>query len=299
MDINTEINFTINELKNDRTHGASELARQAVGILKAVAEQSTAKSVADFLVEQRAVGEILMQARPAMAPVHNIVGRLLDMLSGKPEEAGVESIRRFTVFKADELIAGSIQAVSQIARHALRVISSGDILMTHSYSSTVIALLKEASARYRSIEVITTGEEVAERLTSQNIPVTFIDDAAVGLYITTTTKIIVGADRICADGSLINGVGTYPVAVMAKRAGIPFYVFCETLKFDSRLKGEQIDLEEKETFEIARQKSLPEKVRVRNPAFDITPLELITGVVTENGLFKPREVTGYLKKLLA
>ena len=105
-----------------------------------------------------------------------------------------------------------------------------------------------------------------------------------------------GADRICADGKLVNGIGTYQLALAAKMRGIPFYVFCETLKFDPRLKGDEVDLEEKDTSEVVEPGRLPPEIRVKNPYFDVTPLELVTGIVTENGLLKPEEVINYMEK---
>jgi len=305
MNISHEIISLIDEIKNDKIHGASELARQAANVLKIAAERSETESVAQFLLEQQAVGERLMSARPAMAPVFNIVERLLDIISGKVTEMKLDSIRRLTISKADEIIESSIQAVTQIAGHTSKLIASGDTIMTHSYSSTVIEALKKAFTRYGNIEVIATrsgpgrtGERIAQQLGLYGIPVTFIDDTAVGLYISKVNKVLVGADRICADGKIINGIGTYQLALAAERASLPFYVLCETLKFDPRLRGDEVDLEEKEPSEVVEPGILPSVVRVKNPYFDITPLELVAGIVTENGLLTPQEVVTYIEKQL-
>ena len=110
---------------------------------------------------------------------------------------------------------------------------------------------------------------------------------------------MVGADRVCADGSIVNGVGTYQLALAAQEAAVPFYVLCETLKFDPRLESGRVDLEEKEPSEVIAPRKLPPQVRVKNPYFDITPLELVRGVVTENGLLAPEGVSGYIKRLLS
>jgi translation initiation factor eIF-2B subunit delta len=172
--------------------------------------------------------------------------------------------------------------------------------MTHSYSSTVVAMLKRAFIKHPNIEVVTTrsgpgssGETTARELGGCGIPVTLIDDTAVGLYISSVNKAVIGADRICADGKVINGVGSYLLAIAAQRAGIPFYVLCESLKFDPGLKGEEVDLEEKEpSVEPGR---LPPGVRVKSPGFDITPLELVTGIITEKGLLSAEQVIDYVK----
>ena len=303
VSINPEIISLIEEIKKDKTHGASQLARQAVEVLKITAERSQADNLNEFQLEQREVGERLMSARPAMAPVSNIVARLLKAISQKSVEMDLPSIRCFTISRADEVIGESRQAIAQVAQYGSELIIEGDRIMTHSYSSTVVAVLKEAFTKYRNIEVITTrsgpgrtGEKIAQELEYYGIPVTFIDDAAMGLYLLTVSKVVVGADRVCADGKVINGIGTYQLALAAKMAGIPFYVFCETLKFDPRLKGDEVDLEEKDTSEVVGLGRLPPKVRVRNPYFDITPLELVTGIVTENGLLTPEKVINYMEK---
>jgi len=303
MNISPEIISLIDEIRNDKIHGASQLARQATNVLKIAAECSRADSTDEFLREQRGVGERLMSARPAMAPVFNTVSRLLKAIAEKSAEMDLHSVRRFTISKVDEVIRESLQAIAQITKHGLGLIANGDRIMTHSYSSTVEAVLKEAFNKHGNIEITVTrsgpghtGERIAQQLGSYGIPVTFIDDAAMGLYISTVNKVMVGADRVCADGKVVNGVGTYQLALATKGANIPFYVLCETLKFDSRLKGDEVDLEEKDTSEVIEPRRLPPEVKVKNPHFDVTPLELVTGIVTENGLLAPQEVISYLEK---
>ena len=95
---------------------------------------------------------------------------------------------------------------------------------------------------------------------------------------------MVGADRICADGEVINGTGTYPLALAGEKHEIPFYVLCETLKFDFSTSSDKVDLEEKDPSEVIEPGQLPPEVSIANPYFDITPLELVTGIVTENGV---------------
>jgi len=304
MRINPKIIRLIDEIKKDKVHGASELARQAAKVLKVTAERSQASSTEEFLLEQKEVGERLMSARPAMAPVFNIVNSLLDQITGKAGGIYLEAIRRFTIAKADEAVSNSLQAIAEVARYGSELMAEGDKIMTHSYSSTVLAMLEAAFTRSGGIEVFTTrggvgrsGEMLARRLGHDGIAVTFVDDAAIGLYISTVNKAVVGADRVCADGSLVNGIGTHLLALAAKKAGVPFYVLGEMLKFDPRLKGDEVDLEEREPSEVVAPGRLPPTVRVRNPYFDVTPPELITGVVTEEGLFTPSEVIGYLRKL--
>ncbi len=291
--------------KNNKTDGASELARQAVKVLKTAAEHSQAKSTKSFLSEQKEIGQRLMLARPAMAPVTNIVSRLLNTLIRKGVRMELDSIRQLIISGSDELVADSLKAIAQIAKYSSRLIIDGDKIMTHSYSSTVVAALEEAFSQYRNIEVVATrsgpgrtGERIARELGEHGIPVTFIDDTAVGLYISKVNKVMVGADRVCADGAVVNGIGTYQLALASEKANIPFYVLCETLKFDPRLKSSEVKLEEKEPSEIVEPGKMPPEVRIKNPYFDITPLELVTAVVTENGLLTAKKLLTIWKETL-
>ena len=306
MNISQKIARLTDEIRNDKTQGASQLARQAMAVLKVAAEHSQANSVEQFLKELKGVGEGLMEARPAMAPIFNIVNRYLVALSLVSPGQGVDYLKGLAVSKADELARVSLQAIAEITSCGLGLIAEGDKIMTHSYSSTVMAVLGEAPAEGKRIEAIATrsgaggtGQRIALELGRRGVKVTFIDDTAVGLYVSSANKVMVGADRVCADGTIVNGVGTYPLALAAQKAAVPFYVLCETLKFDHRMRSDEVDLEEKEPSEVIGRVKLPPQVSVKNPYFDLTPLELVTGIVTENGLLAPGGVTGYIRRLLS
>ncbi len=305
MTISPEITSLIEEIKNDRTHGASQLARQAIAVIKVAAKNSQANNANQFLMEQKEVGQQLIEARPAMATIYNIVNNLLNTIAKEAaNNMELDKLRLYTAGKANEAIKSSLKAIEQITQHAARLISGGDRIMTHSYSSTVTATLKETFSKYGNISVITTrsgpggsGAITARELAGYGIPVTFIDDTAVGLYIPKVNKVIIGADRICADGKIINGVGSYQLAIAAEKTRVPLYVLSDSLKFDPRLKGEEVDLEEKEPSEVIEPGRLPPGVKVKNPYFDVTPLELVTGIVTEAGLHSQEQVLGYIKGL--
>jgi translation initiation factor eIF-2B subunit delta len=304
MDINPEIISLINEIKEDKVHGASELARQAAEALRITAELSQAKNADRFLQELKEAGGQLKLIRPAMASVFNIITVLLDRVTAKAGDVTVDSLRRAVVSEVEAAIYDSLGAVTRIAKHGAGQINDGDKIITHSYSSTVVTMLETTFAKRSNIDVIVirsgtgrSGEALATQLSEGGIPVTFIDDAAMGLYMPIVNKVVVGADRICVDGSLINGIGTYPLAVMAQRFGLPFYVLCETLKFDLGLKGGEVDLEEKDPAEVAAPGVLPPEVKVKNTYFDITSSELIAGVITENGLFTSEEVIIHMEQL--
>jgi eIF-2B alpha/beta/delta-like uncharacterized protein len=306
VNISSKIARLTEEIRDDRTQGASQLARQAMAVLKVAAEHSQAESAEQFLAELRGVGERLTAARPAMASIFNIINRYMGALSQVAEGQEVDYLKSLAVSKADELARVSLQAIAEITSCGLGLIAEGDKIMTHSYSSTVMAVLKETVEEGRHIEVIVTrsgasgtGQRIAQELVRRGVKVTFIDDTAAGLYVSSANKVMVGADRICADGGVVNGVGTYPLALAAQKAEVPFYVLCETLKFDHRMRSDEVDFEEKEPAEVIGKSKMPPSVSVKNPYFDLTPLELVTGIVTENGLLAPDGVTGYIRRLLS
>ncbi len=305
MDLNPEIVPLIDEIKNDRAHGASELARQAVRVLKITAEHSHAISPEQLLHELRGVAGNLEQARPAMAPIFNMTRALLGGIASPAAPMTLSKLKLFVTSGADEVLNSSSLAVARIAEQTTELLASGDRVITHSYSSTVVAALKKAFDKWGSITVIATksgpggsGQITAAKLHDYGIPVTSIDDTAMASYMQKADIAIIGADRICADGQVVNGVGSYQLALVAARNKVPLYVLCELLKFDPRLRGDQVDLEEDEPDELATPARLPSGIMVKNPLFDITPSELVTGILTEKGLLTGKQVTSYLSSLV-
>ena len=197
---------------------------------------------------------------------------------------------------ADNLIESSLLSVAKIADIAAGMISDDEVIMTHSYSSTVLEALKAAGARHNISVIVTrsgagrTGEKAARELSLAGIKVTFIDDTAVGTFISRVGRVMVGADKVCYGGSLINGIGTSMLALMAKASGVPFYVVCDTLKFNLDASSCEVMLEEKDSAEVVGPGILPESVTVKNPYFDVTPVGLITGFITEDGMVSPDDL---------
>ena len=166
------------------------------------------------------------------------------------------------------------------------IIEKGDILMTCSYSSTICQAFGMARLQDKAFLVVVAesrfsgkvyGELVAEQLKEYGIPAEIVPDNAIEHYISKVNKVLVGADSISADGSLINGTPTCAVAKAAKERQIPFYSLCETAKFDIRsCFGQQNELEE---------------------GFDRIPHDSITGIVTEDGMIRPSDVINRIEKM--
>jgi eIF-2B alpha/beta/delta-like uncharacterized protein len=304
MSIEPSIHDKINAIKDDNTHGASELARQALDTLQLAASQSETEDPEQFLAEFNEISHRLISIHPAMAPIYNMVKRLQAGLADyKASDAA--TLKKAAITLADELIRSSVNASKLIAGYAAGLVSDKETIMTHSYSSTVAVALKKAFADHR-IQVIITrsgvsraGQRTAWEFGYAGIQLTYIDDTAIGLYIPLASKVMVGADRICADGGVVNGIGTYLLALAAHQAGVPLYILCENAKFDPRMKSCDIEYEEKNPQELAGPGILPEGVVIKNPYFDVTPLRYVTGIITEEGLVNGPDVTTYIEKLAA
>ena len=297
MDIREEIQVQIEGIKENTTDGASELARQAILVMKATAETSETENILDFLLEQKEVGKRLISARRTMAPVPNIITRYLREVLKEDRKDDLDEMKQQAVSLAEEMHRDSVNAISKIINSTAELIENKDVILTHSYSSTVITALKVISEIKKGIKVIVTksgtgryGERTARELAEAGIPVLYIDDTTVGAYISGISKVLVGADRITADGKIINGAGTYAVAAAAKINDIPVYVLCETLKFDFSTSSKKVDLEERINEDLFKDDVIPPGVTTSNPTFDITPLDLITAIVSENGVVSADQV---------
>jgi ribose 1,5-bisphosphate isomerase len=281
--MNPEIADKIEAIRVDRVHGASWLSREALAVLKLAAETSQATSSDDFWAEIRDVAQKLMAARPAMAPIASAVSRFVAELRARSkEDKDLNSLRGFARSRCDELIAESEQAALKVAQIAAQMIAEGEQLMTCSYSSTICQALRVAEAERKHFEVVVAeskfggrayGELTAAELQRYSIPVELIPNGDIKQNMPRVSKVLVGADSILADGTLINGIPTYELASAAKESGIPVYSVCETAKFNAQ---SQIELEE---------------------GFDRIPPDLVTGIITERGLIKPEEVSGHITKM--
>ena len=284
--MNTKVIEKINKLKNDRIHGAGWLARQAISILNLAINESQARTVAEFVEEIQTVAAELVKARPSITPIANYINQFLQQITLRSQsEKNLVSLKSFAKAKGNELIRSSVRAVSKAVEYGCGIITDLDTVITCSYSSTVCKVLelsKQRETRFRVIIVEsrfgdkTYGEITAEQLMRHQIPVEIIRDENIQIRISKADKALVGADSITADGYLINGIPTLTLAQAAKKKKIPFYTICETAKFDTQ--------------------GYTAKASELEPGFDKTPLDLITGIVTEKGTMQPSLVIAYIEE---
>lgn len=273
----------IEEIRADRLHGASYLSRKALEVLKLVIKKGSGTKD-DFLGGLKNVGDRLTKVRPGMAPIANITARLVYEVFQVSKEKELHSLMDFAYSKTEELERFSKLALEKAAACGAEIIEDSDRIITCSYSSTIKEVFRIAHRCKKNVQVWVLeskykdksyGRMMVEELCQERIFARVVPDVAIKDYISEVRKVLVGADSVLRDGGLINGMPTYELALSAK-GKLPFYIVCETLKFNPRVSSKQVKLEE---------------------GFDLTPPELITGIITEVGTFKPENVTLQMREL--
>lgn len=208
--------------------------------------------------------------------------------------------------EAHAILEEDVRINRAIGAHGAELLDDGARVLTHCNAGalataghgTALGVVRSAVQAAKQISVI-VGETrpylqgarlTAWEMVQENIPVTVITDNMAGHLMARgeIDAVIVGADRVAANGDVANKIGTYMIAVLAKRHGIPFYVACPLSSIDMSIaSGDEIPIEERHADEVTGYRDTrwaPHGVSVRNPAFDVTPADLITALITEKGV---------------
>ena len=281
--ISPRISQAIETVSQDRTHGAGWLARDAANVLTHSLEECPAQTAAEFLSYLREVARALAQAQSSMAAVSNAVGAIV-LAAGEKAPSGLPAMRRAAATQGRQIIDSWDKASRRIVRYAEGTLPPGAI-MTHSYSATTFAVLERLASKGSPIIVtesapLNEGRTTARLLARLSEAVTLISDAQAAAFMPEAAAVLVGADTVFANGAVVNKVGTCALALLARNARIPFYVATETLKVaPGRPRAAQQALEER-------------RPGLAIPAvyFDLTPPRLVTALITEEGVFAPKEI---------
>ncbi|GHO52659.1 translation initiation factor eIF-2B [Ktedonobacter robiniae] len=280
------------QIVRDRDHGSRWLVREAVLLLRSLAMEQSANPQQQ--VETLfAVGRRLACARPAMSALPSAVSRVLCSTHGPETDVAV------IAQKATDFLEAYDAAIKQIVEHA-RPVLHGNVL-TCSLSHTLVEALEACRERVEQVYVLEgrpryEGRTMAQQLALANIQVTLLTDAQAAIFLPQCQCVVVGADSLLADGTVLNKAGTALLAWAAQGYQVPLYVLCETLKISSRRWSDDLAqfaesahlLEEKEASEVWDQP--PIGVTVRNYYFDATPAKLVRAWLTERGSLTVPEI---------
>jgi methylthioribose-1-phosphate isomerase len=241
--------------------------------------------------------------------------RKLRSLSAAP----IEEIKRELIKESQAILDEDITLCKAMGRHGAGLIQDGQTILTHCNAGalatagygTALGVVRAAWEAGKKIKVIADETRpvlqgarlTAWELMQDKIPVMLVTDNMAGSLMRQgmIQLCIVGADRIAANGDVANKIGTYSVAVLAKAHGIPFYVAAPYSTIDLGTKsGSDIPIEQRNPSEVTRVHGgdpiAPSGIDVYNPAFDVTPAELITGIITERGVFQPGELQRHFQQ---
>jgi methylthioribose-1-phosphate isomerase len=292
----------------------------AIGIAAAMgialgAQGIRAETFSGFMTGMEPIFREMLLTRPTAVNIQWAVNRIRKMLYEKSYESP-ERLKGILIEEANLILEEDIQVNRAIGRWGAEFIRNGNTILTHCNAGslatggygTATAAMYVAREQGKHIEVIADETRpvlqgarlTAWELMQENIPVTLITDNAAGALMKkgVIDLAIVGTDRTVRNGDVANKIGTYSVAVLCRKHRIPFYVAAPLSSIDFSLaSGDDIPIEERSPEEVThvfgRCRIAPEGVKVRNIAFDVTPHQLVTAIITEKGAFRPKD----LKKL--
>jgi methylthioribose-1-phosphate isomerase len=223
-------------------------------------------------------------------------------LEGRPPA----EIREKLIAEAVRIRSEDIAICRAIGSHGADLVPDGKTVLTHCNAGalatagygTALGVIRSAVGAGKKIDVFADETRpflqgarlTAWELQQDGIPTTLITDNMAGHFLRSGRIgcVVVGADRIAANGDVANKVGTYPLAVLAKENGVPFYVAAPVSTFDLTLdSGDKIPIEQRAAAEVTHVFGVPvapENIAVQNPAFDVTPARYVTAIIAENGV---------------
>ena len=295
-------------IKKMVVRGAPAIGVSAAMGLALGAKQSVGTSVADLEYDFDYMCDVMGSTRPTAVNLFWAIERMRDALRrAKAETDDVEEVKRRLVAQSKAIFDEDIKANRALGRFGGELIADGSTVLTHCNAGalatagdygTALGVVRGARDAGKRVAVIADETRpflqgsrlTAWELSKDDIPVTLITDSMAGHVMKQgkVDTVVVGADRIAANGDTANKIGTYMVAVLARQHQIPFYVAAPISTIDLSLStGEEIPIEERDAGEVTHirnQRLAPEGIEVSNPAFDVTPNELIAAIITDKGV---------------
>ena len=265
-------------IRDDRSHGSTALALLAIAGIRDLAQEGGEEVSSGQLM--RLIAE-LRELRPSMVALDNLLGQLQRELVGLEGEHGTKLLDGVRT-ACESLLEQVRQSQTQVACNMLALVEAHDVIMTHSISSTVQAFCQALATRHPGASLIVTesrpgneGEVLAAFAAGLGLSVTYITEAQIDLLMPRATKVMLGADAVLSDGSVINKSGSTLMALSARYRSVPCYVCAESFK---RSKGDDYRLERMDPAELG---IAIEGVEVSNVYFERVPAELITRWICE------------------
>ena len=264
------------------------------------------RSKNEFLEKLKHISQAIASTRPTARNLFQALDRMEQTASSGKKD--VDEIKAALIDEAVKIHSEETEATRKLSQLGAELIHNGFTILTHCNTGalattgygTALGVIKRAAEQGKNIKVLATETRPllqGARLTTwelkkAGIPVTLITDSMAGYFMSRgeVDCVIVGADRIVANGDTANKIGTYTLAVLAMENGVPFYVAAPTTTIDPSLaSGDEIPIEQRSAEEVTHIQGVsiaPEGVDAANPAFDVTPHRYITAIITEKGIIR-------------
>ena len=281
--------------------GAHGLSLAAIELAKTITDKI------EFLKKLNEKAEYLKSSRPTAVNLMWAVDKQMELANSI--QGSIEEIKNAIIENGIKLENEDIEINKKMGDYGAEVVPKGATILTHCNAGalatvgygTALGVIRSAFAKDPTIKVFadeTRPRQQGARLTTweltqDGIPTTLITDGMCSYFMSKgmIDMVVVGADRIAANGDTANKIGTYTVAIAAKYHNVPFYIAAPLSTIDTSIKsGKEIPIEERSHEEVTHINGdwvCAKEVNVINPGFDVTPNELITGIITEKGILKP------------
>jgi len=289
----------VEDVRIRQMRGGTIVTHAALMALRSAALKSKASSSKEFYTELEENTIYLTKIRASSIPLANGIRYVVSEVQKSMERgANVQELKQVVSEAATTFDRKLEESIKEIAEIGARRLKDGDVIMTHSYSSSVIAILKKAHERGKRLRVFVTetrpeleGRDVARELAAEGIDTTLIIDSAVSHFIEKSDKVLVGAEAVAANGAIVNKIGTATIAAVAHSARVRVYAAASTYKFSPEtMLGELIEIEERDPIFVLDDPEMRKlsNMSVRNPAFDVTSPQDIDLIITERGVIPPQ-----------
>jgi methylthioribose-1-phosphate isomerase len=296
-------------IKAMKIRGAPLIGVAAALGLALTAYHSKAKSREGLFRELRRTEALLRSTRPTGVNLFWALHRVMEKAYWT--HGDIEAVKKTMICEALKIVEEDVKLNLAIGKNGEHLLENGDVVLTHCNTGlgtveygTALGIIRAAVKSGKKIKVVVTETRPqlqGARLTTfelkhDGIPATLITDSMIGYVMANkiVDKVIVGADRILKSGHVLNKIGTYTIAVMAKMHGIPFYVAAPSSSIDLKTNVKNVVIEQRDPIEVltfSGERIAPKGIRALNPAFDVTPPRYVTAIITEKGIFKPSKIS--------
>jgi ribose 1,5-bisphosphate isomerase len=301
--VHPEVEETADAIASMETRGAATIADAAAAALATQARETDADDPEVFRESMRRAARSLHDTRPTAVSLPNALRYVLHGMDG----GTVAELRASTVDRAERFRTDLDEAQATLGRVGAGRLRDGDVVMTHCHSTDAMSVVRAAVDQGKKLELVVKetrprnqGHITASEARDLGVGVTLIVDNAAHRWLDGCDHVLVGADSIAADGSVINKVGTSGLAVSARDRGVPIMVAAQTIKLHpDTLTGQAVEIETRDEAEILDDERRADigEIEVSNPAFDVTPPRHVDAIVTEHGQFPPESIVTLMREL--